>query len=424
MLTMLEKFLLWEIALTSNQENAAADMIDQGFLPFLNPYPWGKAGKEDFEPATDLLRVYLQAVRPLIIVCLGHEVNSHIYNRIWLLASFEAAYRDFSAGSEIGLRREKFFSSIGELIIKRHAKDEASEGDKDHYIIQITSYHPGALASGGVSQRPMQRVFTLTMFKVWVAMCESLKYSTEHLDEHALCERIINDVGTRLAATSFNADFQSTKDEIIQTNGELRWRNEPGRAASKSMRLSSALRTHAPTSIQGNSKRNDRIGKALTSNRGQALNSTEAAASGMTDDPQNITTDAAIEVSDRQGSFEPKQSTTGLLPTSYYEGRKLLFPLSYCNESKAECATGSLQRKIPLHPGDIRWLLDRFLSQEFPQGGTINCADPSISPKRVPYGRGYPDFANGRSSVCTLTRNIFGAWLEGQAKVLTPPSRL
>ncbi len=81
MLTMLEKFLQWEVALTSNQENGVADMIDQGFLPFLNLYAWGKPGKEGFKPATDLLRVYLQAVRPLIIVCLGREVYFHIYNR-------------------------------------------------------------------------------------------------------------------------------------------------------------------------------------------------------------------------------------------------------------------------------------------------------------------------------------------------------
>ena len=55
MLTMLEKFLQWEVALTSNQENGVADMIDQGFLPFLNLYAWGKPGKEGFKPATDLL---------------------------------------------------------------------------------------------------------------------------------------------------------------------------------------------------------------------------------------------------------------------------------------------------------------------------------------------------------------------------------
>jgi hypothetical protein len=141
----------------------------------------------------------------------------------------------------------------------------------------------------------MQRVFTLTMSKVWVAICESLKYSTGHFDEYDLCERIINDVETRLAATNFNADFHSTKDEVIQTNGELCWRDRSGRAASK---LSSALRAHAPTSIRRDFKRNGRIGKALASIRGQALNSTEAAASGMTDDPQNITTEAAIGVSD------------------------------------------------------------------------------------------------------------------------------
>jgi hypothetical protein len=50
MLTMLEKFLQWEVALTSNQENGAADMIDQGFLPFLNLYAWGNPARRVLSP--------------------------------------------------------------------------------------------------------------------------------------------------------------------------------------------------------------------------------------------------------------------------------------------------------------------------------------------------------------------------------------
>jgi uracil-DNA glycosylase len=81
MQTVLEKCLKWEIAVTDTQERSLTGMIDQGFLPFLNLYPWGNASDEDFEPATDLFRAYLKAVRPLIIVCLGHEVNSYIYDQ-------------------------------------------------------------------------------------------------------------------------------------------------------------------------------------------------------------------------------------------------------------------------------------------------------------------------------------------------------
>jgi energy-coupling factor transporter ATP-binding protein EcfA2 len=118
-----------------------------------------------------------------------------------------------------------FFSSIGELIFTKYVTKEESDGDKDHYFVRKTSYHPGALSFGSVSQRPMQQLFTLTVFKVWVFMYETLKYSTEYLDEYDLCEKIIHDVETWLEATSFKADFQSAKDEIIQTNGELRWRD-------------------------------------------------------------------------------------------------------------------------------------------------------------------------------------------------------
>lgn len=77
----------------------------------------------------------------------------------------------------------------------------------------------------------------------------------------------------------FNADFPSAKDEIIQTNGELRWRDKAGRAASKSMRLSSILRSHAQTSTRRDSKRNGCIGKALDSVNDRALRSMETSLS-------------------------------------------------------------------------------------------------------------------------------------------------
>lgn len=187
----------------------------------------------------------------------------------------------------------------------------------------------------------MQRVFTLTMFKVWVAMCESPKYSTGHFDEYDLCERI-NDVDDPARSNEFQCGFQLYERKMRSFKQTAKYVGEIGPDG----RLPN-LFERTQTSIRLDSKRNGRIGKALASIRSQALDSTEAAASGKTDDPQNTTTEAAIEISDRQGPFEPKQSTADLLPASRYEGRKLPLLLSYCNESKAERAAGSLPRKLP-----------------------------------------------------------------------------
>lgn len=95
----------------------------------------------------------------------------------------------------------------------------------------------------------------------------------------------------------------------------------------------------------------------------------------------SLTTEATSGTSDPQGSFGPKNLTTDLFHNSYYEGRNLMFQMSYCNESKAQSAVESLLRRLPLHPGYLLWLLDRLLLQVFPEGGTLNCADPSLFPK-------------------------------------------
>jgi len=67
-------------------------------------------------------------------------------------------------------------------------------GHDDCHFVQLTSYHPGALAFGAVSQEPMQRIFHLTMMKAWLAMSEALKYSEEDLDDLDICQKLIHDI--------------------------------------------------------------------------------------------------------------------------------------------------------------------------------------------------------------------------------------
>ena len=48
--------------------------MQEGLLPFINLHPMGQTHKTGFEPAVNLLRSYLQVVRPLIVLSMGHEV--------------------------------------------------------------------------------------------------------------------------------------------------------------------------------------------------------------------------------------------------------------------------------------------------------------------------------------------------------------
>ena len=135
-----------------------------------------------------------------------------------------------------------FFSSIGELSITNYTIEEESDGDKDHYFTRIASHHSGALSFRSISQRPIQRVSTLTMFKIWVFIYKTLKYSTEYLDEYDLCKKIIHDVETRLN-NKLQRGFPICERWDHPNNRELRWRDKAGRAASKSIRLSSILQS-------------------------------------------------------------------------------------------------------------------------------------------------------------------------------------
>lgn len=86
---------------------------------------------------------------------------------------------------------------MGSLRIQCYADENMPLDHDDCYLIQITSYHPGAL-SYGVSQRAMQRVFNMTMFKVWLTASEALKYSDSTLNGLSLCEQIVGTVERRL----------------------------------------------------------------------------------------------------------------------------------------------------------------------------------------------------------------------------------
>lgn len=47
-------------------------------MPFVDLYPAASIQKVDFAPSVDLLRSYLQVVRPLVVLCMSHKVCQNI----------------------------------------------------------------------------------------------------------------------------------------------------------------------------------------------------------------------------------------------------------------------------------------------------------------------------------------------------------
>ena len=75
LLAMVQQFVKWEEVIADGQASPAANFATTRFLPFVNLYPRGRAGEEETESATSLLQTYLQALRPLMVLCLGHDVR-------------------------------------------------------------------------------------------------------------------------------------------------------------------------------------------------------------------------------------------------------------------------------------------------------------------------------------------------------------
>ena len=201
----------------------------------------------------------------------------------------------------------------------------------------------------------------MTMFKTWLTVSEALKYSDSALDDFPLCHRIIRNVEHRLnKETDFNHQFQNAKDTLRTTMVEKR-RSTLERNASRILRKAATVRFNAPECAERRRRR---------------IEDHDFRVSGASSESVML----ANNTQNRSCINSATIDTGNVLPASYFEGRQLLFKMSYCNATVATSASQKIQKSFPLQMGDSFWLLDQFLLHNFPNGGTLNCADPSIFP--------------------------------------------
>jgi hypothetical protein len=254
------------------------------------------------------------------------------------------------------------------------------------------------------------------MVKAWLAISEALKYS-EDLDDLDICQKLIHDIESRLAKTKWHNDLQDAKNDVVAKNGELRWRDTEEATASKSLRKSAVMRINAPISKERCSKVNIR---ASSVQHPKSSSDTESKAStlGLMATPGDSwcglekLNEAVGENRADDHLPIPTVPTSCPFDNSYYQGRQLILKMSYCNGSSASAAARNLQKGFPLHRGDFLWLLDQFILQEFPQGGRINCADPSVFPD---VGSVWPRISRF-CNMSTFSRHPFTDYLHTVAK--------
>lgn len=170
-------------------------------------------------------------------------------------------------------------------------------------------------------------------------------------------------------------------------NEELRWRDAEEIMASKSLRKSAAMRINAPSSknrrdkakIHASSGRNPKISLDTELEKGSTL-----ALRGLKSTSPGHFVDKVVENIRASGSAPlPPVGMTRPFEDSYYQGRQLIFKMPYCNGSAAKAVARNFEKHFPIQRGDLLWLLDQFLLQKHPDGGRINCADPSVFPDAV-----------------------------------------
>lgn len=64
----------WEEDLSEIQQISAGNLVEERLLPFVKLDSMGEADETGFEPALNVLRSYLQVVRPLVFVSMGYKV--------------------------------------------------------------------------------------------------------------------------------------------------------------------------------------------------------------------------------------------------------------------------------------------------------------------------------------------------------------
>ena len=176
-------------------EGLAKILHAEGYLPFIDLFPWTRKRPEALSVVLKLTRDYLKATNPLIAVTWGGQVSS------CALSNFK---------HEFGLRQAGLGPIVGIPSVQCYG--DTSNDANDNAIIIIPSYHPNAVSYSGATPHLFVEIFHRTMAVAWLAVTIALSTPfTGNKREH--CHRIIAQMQAKIGPDSnFSKAFQKCKN--------------------------------------------------------------------------------------------------------------------------------------------------------------------------------------------------------------------
>ena len=193
-----------ELGYLTSATSYVRTMYDNKQLPFVDLFPWTKKDDQDFDAALGLLRHYLQATKPIIVLTFSQKVSSAA------LGNFQQAW---------GAKVHQMIQLLGTLTLSKY--DEIPEDNfDDTCCIVIPCIHPGYVQYSTVRQDVTVRLISKAMAVVWLAMDEAIKWSKKgDLTKRQICEKVMQSVDRKVnSGTDFGKTLAELKNELADIN--------------------------------------------------------------------------------------------------------------------------------------------------------------------------------------------------------------
>ncbi|CAN9097540.1 unnamed protein product [Alternaria alternata] len=168
-------FSSWEgpTALEAVDPYTARNLASSGHLPFADVFPWFTKEEKDYLKASDLLRRYMNATKPLIVLAYGYLQT---FAGIKSFADFTKS--EFGSWTKM-CRNYGSTPPRGQPILSYFDGSNSGHHDPATATVLIPSFHPGYLSRSGMVKEKATRIFVLTSVVAWCAMSCALTIAKE-----------------------------------------------------------------------------------------------------------------------------------------------------------------------------------------------------------------------------------------------------
>lgn len=209
------------------KRGATKAMSNDGYLPFVDLFPWFRKDDHDFGNAGQLLLSYLNATSPLIVLTYGQLPSYFAMNGF---QSLEAKwFYDVQRTANVKGGSDYFIRELGRPQI-------CKIGESDDNVVIIQSYHPGYLAQAGLPAEKATRLFFMIHQVVWFSMgvaLHALRDKNRQWNRNDLSFEVVEKVNEVLEPShGFGKTFAAVVKETIEVTKAF----SQGRSARREIR--------------------------------------------------------------------------------------------------------------------------------------------------------------------------------------------